>query len=661
MRTGKFGAFNRWLAVMVLGAAMPCLAADPPGATVLPLSKLDLTLMTAGWEQPRANRSVESAPLRIGGREFASGVGTHAESEFTVEVRGAREFKAQVGVDDEVGGGRGSVEFVVEGDGRELWRSGVMKQGDPAHAVAVPLAGVTSLVLRVCAAGDGIQYDHADWADAVFLCDGPAPVARAPAAEEAVVLTPPPPPTPRINGPRVYGARPGHPVIFRIPATGDRPMTFSAEGLPAGLTLDPQTGILSGAVAEPGSYRILLRAANARGQAQRDFRLEIGDRIALTPPMGWNSWNCFAHAVTDRNIRDAARIFVEKGLVDHGWSYVNIDDFWETKPETDDPTLQGPARDGQGRILTNPRFPDMKGLTDYIHSLGLKTGLYSSPGPLTCGGCVGSYQFEEQDARRYAEWGFDYLKYDWCSYGRIAKGQSLYELMKPYFVMRDALRRQDRDIVFSLCQYGMGNVSAWGDKVGGQLWRTTGDITDTWDSLSGIGFSQNGLEHFAGPGNWNDPDMLIVGWVGWGPRLHPTRLTPNEQYTHISLWCLLAAPLLIGCDLTKLDDFTLGLLTNDEVLEVNQDPLGRQASRVAQAGGAEVWAKAMEDGSLAVGLFNRGGSAARVAAAWKDLGLAGPQRARDLWRQKDLGVVDEELVADVPRHGVVLIRLWPAP
>ena len=178
--------------------------------------------------------------------------------------------------------------------------------------------------------------------------------------------------------------------------------------------------------------------------------------------------------------------------------------------------------------------------------------------------------------------------------------------MKPYQVMRAALDKAPRDILFSLCQYGMGNVWEWGAQVGGNCWRTTGDISDTWSSMSGIGFGQAGHEKFAGPGHWNDPDMLVVGYVGWSANVRPTRLTPSEQYTHISLWCLLCSPLLIGCDMTKLDDFTLNLLTNDEVLDVSQDPLGRQAARIAQNGPLEIWAKDLEDGSKAVGLFNRG-------------------------------------------------------
>ncbi|NLF40597.1 alpha-galactosidase, partial [bacterium] len=218
------------------------------------------------------------------------------------------------------------------------------------------------------------------------------------------------------------------------------------------------------------------------------------------------------------------------------------------------------------------------------------------------------------------------------------------------------------DIVYSLCQYGMGNVSAWGADVGGNCWRTTGDITDTWGSMAGIGFAQGALSEYAGPGRWNDPDMLVVGHVGWGAKTRPCRLTRNEQYTHISLWCLLASPLLLGCDLGTLDEFTRSLLTNHEVLDVNQDELGRQATRVWRSGHIEAWAKAMADGSLAVGVFNLDHFGARgVVVPLEPLGCKGRQRARDLWRQKSLGTLSGKLVTDVPGHGVVLLKLSAAP
>jgi alpha-galactosidase len=490
-----------------------------------------------------------------------------------------------------------------------------------------------------------------------------------PPPEPAVILTPKASPKPRINGARVFGVRPGHPFLFTIAASGDRPMTFRVDRLPRGLTLDPQTGRITGSLSKEGEYAVTLHAQNSLGAASRTFKIVCGPLIGLTPPMGWNSWNCFGAAVTADKVKAAADAMVKTGLINHGWTYVNIDDFWEVNPRrTEDPTLQGPERDSEGRILTNPRFPDMKGLADYVHSQGLKIGIYSSPGPTTCGGCIGSYQHEDQDAQRYAEWGFDYLKYDWCSYGRIAApggGRRVQlpkeTLMKPYLVMRAALDKAPRDIIYSLCQYGMGNVWEWGKDVGGNCWRTSGDITDNWRSLSGNGFRLGGHEKFVGPGRFDDPDMMVLGVVdvGRGVNLHPTRLTPNEQYTHMSLWCLLASPLLLGCDLTQLDEFTLSLLTNDEVLEVNQDPLGRQASRVAQDTDKqiEVWAKDLEDGSKAVGLFNRSDEETTVTAKWSDLGISGRWWVRDLWRQENIARQEGQYETKVPRHGVVLIKL----
>jgi alpha-galactosidase len=471
------------------------------------------------------------------------------------------------------------------------------------------------------------------------------------AEEVPYILTPAAPASPRINGPRVYGARAGRPFLFAIAASGERPMTFSARPLPAGLTLDPQTGIISGRTGVKGTSRVTLTAQNARGSASRDLELRIGDKIALTPPLGWNSWNCWGLSVDEAKVLASARLFKAKGLLDHGWSFINIDDGWEIKG--DSPL---PKRDGDGNILTNDKFPDMKRLGDSVHALGLKFGIYSSPGPLTCGGYTASYRHEIHDAHSYAQWGIDYLKYDWCSYGDIAKDTSRAELQKPYAVMRAALQDVPRDIVYSLCQYGMGKVWEWGADVGGNLWRTTGDITDTWESMSGIGFSQMENAPFAGPGSWNDPDMLVVGWVGWGPSLHPTKLTPDEQYTHISLWCLLASPLLIGCDLERLDPFTLNLLTNDEVLAVNQDPLGRQAVPVFRQDSIQVWAKVMTDGSHALGVFNLGSAPVRYALPLDRFGSAKGTAVRDLWRQRDLGTFAGTMPVHVPAHGVMLLQ-----
>ncbi len=624
------------------------------------LSALDLGAASQGYGSPSADRTVDGHPLTLGGKIYSHGFGTHADSRLVLDLKGsARRFAAWVGLDDETHG-QGSVEFRVIADGKTLWSSGVMRGKEPAKAINVDVSGVKKLILQVGDAGDGITYDHADWAGATITYEGAKPEVQQ-YHEPVYVLTPRPSAKPRINGAKVFGVRPGSPFLFSIAATGERPLAYQAEGLPEGLRLDPASGIITGSIDSKGEYRVKLTVTNSLGAASRDLRVVVGDRLALTPPMGWNSWNCFASAVTEKNVRDAADAYVKAGLRDHGWTYINIDDFWMPKNDDKDPTLHGPDRDDSGKINANPRFPDMKALTDHVHGLGLKIGIYSSPGPKTCGGCVASYKHEKEDAERFAEWGFDYLKYDWCSYGEVEKGTGRAYYKKPYDLMGRMLRAQKRDIVFSLCQYGMDNVWEWGNEVDGNCWRTTGDITDSWGSMAGIGFAQAGHELYARPGRWNDPDMLVVGWVGWGPALHPTHLTASEQYTHISLWSLLSSPLLIGCDLTKLDEFTLNLLTNDEVLEVNQDALGHQAKRISKHDETEVWAKPLEDGSRAVGLFNLGEDEQQVSIRWSELEMSGPLHVRDLWRQKDLEAQTDAFSARVPRHGVVLIKVSTKP
>lgn len=470
--------------------------------------------------------------------------------------------------------------------------------------------------------------------------------------ETPYILTPPIHDLPRINGPSIMGVRPGRPFLYTIPASGKRPMKFRVEKLPEGLVYHPNTGIISGKIDKPGDYKMVFHAMNDLGEDRREFTLRVGDQICLTPPMGWNSWNCWGLSVDEDKVKASADAFVAKGLREHGWMYINIDDGWEIHRDKE------PKRDAEGNILTNEKFPDMKRLGDYIHSLGLRFGIYSSPGPLTCGQYTGSYGYELNDARSYARWGIDYLKYDWCSYDGIAKDTSLAERKKPYIVMRQALDQVDRDIVYSLCQYGMSKVWRWGAEVGGNLWRTTGDITDTWESLREIGFSQVENQPYAGPGHWNDPDMLVVGNVGWGPNVRPSRLTPDEQYTHISLWCLLSAPLLIGCDLQSLDEFTLNLLTNDEVLALDQDPLGYQARQALVDGDVQVWVKQLADGTQAFGIFNLGDKTAHYRLSFEKAGLPAKGNLRDVWRQQPAGAYDKEREFVIPSHGVVLMKTY---
>jgi alpha-galactosidase len=303
--------------------------------------------------------------------------------------------------------------------------------------------------------------------------------------------------------------------------------------------------------------------------------------------------------VTDQIMRAAADAMVSSGMMDHGYQYVNIDDCWAVKPGVTDPTLGGELRDARGMVNANQRFPDMKALTDYIHSKGLKAGIYTSPGPTTCAGHAGAYQHEELDARRFAEWGYDFLKYDWCSYGNIATNANRAELQKPYRQVGGILRRQDRDLVLNLCQYGMGNVWEWGKEVGGHSWRTAGDLGGSFNGIPGALFrdgfdvyARNELHKYGGPGGWNDPDYLLLGYLSnWKGQTALTPLTPNEQYTHVSLWCLVAAPLIFSGDMTRLDDFTLSLLTNDRDCQMVRPRPPEQADRarlVAAAGFGQI-------------------------------------------------------------------------
>jgi alpha-galactosidase len=487
------------------------------------------------------------------------------------------------------------------------------------------------------------------------------------------IRTPPAPPTPRINGPDVFGVRPGSPFLYTIPATGDRPMTFSVEDLPTGLSVDAANGQITGRLKKKGEYDVVFRAKNAKGKAEKKFRIICGDKIALTPPMGWNSWNCWAASVDQQKVLVSAKAMVSSGLINHGWTYINIDDTWQGKRTGKDHALQ-----------PNKKFPDMKKLCDEIHQLGLKAGIYSTPWITSYGGYpggssdnpdgawskkmgndhywhFGKYSFDQADADQWAAWGFDYLKYDWNPID-VAHVKA----------MSQALRKSGRDIVFSLSNTAPFDHAAdwarWANS-----WRTTSDIFDSWDTpgqfwqftLSGIAFSQDRWAPYAGPGHWNDPDMLVVGYVGWGPQLHLTHLTPDEQYTHITMWCMLSAPLLLGCDLSRLDPFTLNLLDNDEVLAVGQDALGKQATRVATLGAVDVYLKDLEDGGKAVAFFNRGSTPLNIEFNKLGyIGFQGPQHVRDLWRQKNLPDVADPLTTvfkvSIAAHSAELYKFTAA-
>jgi alpha-galactosidase len=361
---------------------------------------------------------------------------------------------------------------------------------------------------------------------------------------------------------------------------------------------------------------------------------------AATPPMGWNSWNHFNKNIDDATVRAQADAMVSSGMRDAGYIYVNIDDTWEGE------------RDARGFIHSNSKFPDMKALADYVHSKGLKLGIYSSPGPQTCAKFEGSYGHEEQDAQTFAEWGIDYLKYDLCGLRDAMKQAGSPEaahkvMVDAYTKMHTALQKAGRPIVYSLCQYGNDAVWRWGASVGGNLWRTTGDISDRYARMAEIGFSQAGLSKYAGPGHWNDPDMLEVGNGG---------MNAEEYRTHMSLWVLLAAPLLAGNDLTKMSPETIALLTNRELIAIDQDSAGIQGDRVSLEGPMEIWVRPLADGSKAIGMFNRHPQPMEMRVDFRQLGLAARAKVRDVWGAKDIGSLQEYQTV-IPGHGVVLLRV----
>lgn len=492
------------------------------------------------------------------------------------------------------------------------------------------------------------------------------------------ILTPKAPETPHINGPKVYGAHPQVDFLYKVPATGVRPMTFSAKGLPKGLSIDYRTGIISGKAKKAGEYIVTLKAENELGSDTRELRIVIGGKLALTPPLGWNSWNCWGNSVSQEKVMSSANALIEKGLDQYGWTYINIDDGW-----------QGLRGGKYNAIQPNSKFGDMKELADYLHSKGLKLGIYSGPWVGTYAGHIGTtcenedgkywwveqgivddvwkldrskqkrdslwyfgdVSFAKQDAKQWADWGVDYLKYDWNPNDR-------YYLRDMY----DALRECGRDIIYSISNSSPIALGPYLQQYA-QCWRTTGDIRDKWDSIFKIGFGgQDRWAGYKGPGNWPDADMLVVGKVGWGPKTHWTNLTPDEQYTHITLWSILASPLLIGCDIAEMDDFTISLLCNSEVLDVNQDALGKQASRIYGDDTYATYLKPLEDGSVAIAMFNLSDKPRKIGFIPVKIGLIGEQIVHDLWRQKDIAVIGnhhDRWETEVASHGVVFLRLSP--
>lgn len=462
---------------------------------------------------------------------------------------------------------------------------------------------------------------------------------------------------PQIHNPAIVGNYPNTELILTIAATGARPISFDAQNLPKGLKLDEATGIISGNVKERGNYTVKLLAKNKLGQQEKEVRIAIGDTLCYTPPMGWNSWNVFADNISEKLVMEMADAMVTSGMRDVGYQYINIDDFWHAE-----------SRDSAtGKPVVDPaKFPNgMKYLSDYIHSKGLKLGIYSCAGSKTCGECFGGYKFEEIDAKTYAEWGIDLLKYDFC-YTPIQKG----EAVKRYTAMGTALKNSGRSIVFSVCNWGIFKPWKWVPQAGGQYWRTTFDIFDVWKgkksgvfrcSVMRILRQQNRVVKYAGPGHWNDPDMLLVGNYGKGKATSWKGkfkgMTDTEYESHMSLWAMMAAPLLSSNDLRMMNDCTQRILTNPELLAINQDAKGEQAKVLEKKRGVWIYKKALINGDIAVAVLNTKKKHDYFRLGFDLIGTEQSYNVRDVWNHTDIGKMNGSIHTQLNPHQALVYIL----
>jgi len=660
-------AFPFLIILLVLGACAP-------KTNTIWLDDLKIQTFSEGIPSVAAKKNQGGDSIRIAGKRYDRGIGVQSVSVLSFLLNGkAEQFSALVGADDK-GNSAMQVQFFVLGDQKLLFESGAMKVGDAPKKVEVNLSGIQRLGLLVTVSleDEGYGRTYSDWADAQLVMQENFLPLTIPNDGEKEILTPLPGKEPKINSPKIFGVTPGNPCLYTIAATGERPISFSAGNLPKGLSLGAESGILTGRISSRGTYLVTLKAKNAFGEVEQPLKIVVGDTIALTPPIGWNGWNSWARNIDGQKVLASANAMVKMGLSQHGWTYINIDDTWEGQ--------RGGKFNG---LQPNEKFPEFKKMIDDIHAMGLKLGLYSTPWISTYAGYagassdfekgeypdsikqnkrayrhVGKYRFEKEDALQMAEWGVDYLKYDWRIDLNSAERMS------------DALKKSGRDILYSLSNSAPFELAKDWARVS-NAWRTGPDIRDSWLSLYTSAFTIDKWAPYGGPGHWNDPDMLILGNVTTGTELHPTRLTPDEQYSHVTLFCLLAAPLLIGCPIEQLDPFTLNLLTNDEVIAVNQDPLGKPGRLVAEEDGIQIWMKPLEDGSVAVGLFNTAGFGKTPHSYFRwgnepakpfsldlaKVGLQGRNQVRDLWRQKDLGEFEGFFKTEIRHHGVVMVRI----
>jgi alpha-galactosidase len=624
------------------------------------LDELDLTVADQVIKPMTSKTGITGNPIVIDHKEYERGIGVHPHSALYVKLSAnAVSFSGRVGHDkiQEYHPASCKVQFTIIGDDKVLWKSNFIGFFDNGEDFEVSLKGID--VLQIWALGNNGNFKN----DA-FIGDGKIvyrkqkPYSFANTDTIFEILTPKISDSPRFNAAKVFGVRSGSPIWFQPSVSGVRPMIFSAQGLPSGIAIEKSTGLLTG-IAGRGEYPVSIKAVNSAGISECHFKIIVGDNIALTPPMGWSSWNVWGASIDKGKVMQALNAFRKHRLGDYGWTYINIDDGW-----------QGPRGGKYHAIQPNEKFPDIKTMIDSIHAAGYKFGIYSSPWKTTYAGAFaggdkymgsssdnpdgtndihdiefGVYPFHEADARQWAEWGVDYMKYDWWP-----------NTVPHTKAMALAMKNSGRDMVFSISNAApVALVDDW--KKLTNLWRTTGDIQDSWPCVMALGNSNDQWADHAGPGHWNDPDMMVLGWTGIQEPIHATRLSANEQYSLVSMWALQSAPLILGCDLSKMDDFTLGLITNNEVIDVNQDELGIQAKCISKIDLKEVFAKKLSDGSYALGLFNKGLNPDTVTINFSEINIQGEATIRDVWRQKDVGVFSSKFSCNVPSHGVVLLKI----
>jgi hypothetical protein len=667
------------------------------------LSSLDLTKATQGFGKPQADKSVDGHPISLDGKVYDHGFGTHSPGLLIIDLNGgAKRFMATVGIDDEVQNGRGSAEFEVLGDGRKLlWRSGILRQGQVPKEVDIDLTGVKQIMLRVTTGGDGYEFDHADWADAQFIVTGNMPhtVSIPPLTKEEAIWMMPHRSAPHIHPPYVVGVRTGAPLIWTVPVSGNRPLHYTVKDLPHNLKLNAETGTITGVLEKAGNYPIHIQVKNRAGHDEHVVYVKAGETIALTPPMGWNSYDCFGDDVVESEVLANAR-YVSKYMQPFGWDTIVVDYRWYDPGASSAPNNTGAragaelTMDAYGRLLPSPnRFPSaadgkgFKGLAEMIHAMGLKFGIHIMRGiprnavkanlPIEgssfraadaantsdmCGWCPDMYgvrgdtpagqAYYDSIFRLYASWGVDYVKMD--------------DTSSPYHTdeisaVHNAILKSGRSIVYSLSPGETPIEDAAHVKTHANMWRVSGDFWDNWQSLSHEFELAMRWHDSMGPGYWPDADMLPLGHISISGRSvgldRRTDFTKPEQVTLISLWSLLPSPLMVGANLPDNDPWTLALLTNPEVLAINQDESGSAAYRVSSNDETQIWAKHLADGSIAVGLFNLDDFDTSMSFKWAELGIKGKWKVRDLWLRKEMGTADNHISFSIPAHGARLLLL----